>query len=376
MPNAQAYIPPDSFSPEDDAALPAQDHDEAGPPSPPPSGRGRAADGGADLSVGEILRRERLRYGKTLEDVEAMLRIRVAYLQAIEQGDHARLPGRVYAIGFVRSYAEYLGLDGARIISLFKRQAASGGTGFSPELNFPVPASENRAASPWLFASAALLALCAGAAWVVMSRPALAPLNEIPEIPLETRIDIAPPLVAAQPAAAPTVQPQAALPAAGGEDPRAMEEAIRLQIARIDPTIAVEPVETAAEEAAAGVPESTEGVQEITATPSSATAPETAAAAAPAGAAGHRLVLKATESTWVEIRDAQGAALLSSILKAGDLYFVPDQPGLQLSTGNAGGFEIEIDGKPAGKLGETGDVRRDVTLDPEALGALLLRPTP
>lgn len=322
----------------------------------------------SDLSVGEILRRERVRYGKTLEDVEAMLRIRIAYLEAIEQGDHSRLPGRVYAIGFVRSYAEYLGLDGAKIIAMFKRQATATNSGPSPELNFPVAASERRVASPWLFVSATVLAAAAVAVWVMSSKPVFPPADDIPPAPPGISTS------ATHPTAPASAETLAKIEPGTGTT----EAEIRRQVAQVDPSIAVAPIETEASSEAQA--------QEITATSSFApvvkttaenlATPAAADVAAAAAAAAHRIVLKAVESTWIEIRDAQGTALLSSILKAGDIYFVPDQPGLVLSTGNAGGFEIELDGKAIGKLGETGDVRRDVALSPSALTGSLAPKTP
>ncbi|MBU0859077.1 MAG: helix-turn-helix domain-containing protein, partial [Alphaproteobacteria bacterium] len=78
-----------------------------------------------DMTVGEILRRTRLHYGQSLTDVESILRIRAAQLQALEDGRIDLLPGRVYAIGFVRAYAEYLGLDGEKMVHLFKAQAGN-----------------------------------------------------------------------------------------------------------------------------------------------------------------------------------------------------------------------------------------------------------
>ena len=76
-----------------------------------------------NMPVGEILRRTRLHYNRTIEEVEATLRIQSKQLEAIETGDTEALPARVYAIGFVRSYAEYLGLDGEKIVTLFKEQS-------------------------------------------------------------------------------------------------------------------------------------------------------------------------------------------------------------------------------------------------------------
>ena len=53
--------------------------------------------------VGAVLRDQRRQSGLTLEDVAARIRIRQPYLKALEAGDFAALPGRSYAIGFIRS---------------------------------------------------------------------------------------------------------------------------------------------------------------------------------------------------------------------------------------------------------------------------------
>lgn len=113
-----------------------------------------------DLSVGEILRRARLHYGQSLPDIEQNLRIRASQIEAIELGDMERLPGRVYAIGFVRSYAEYLRLDGDKMVSLFKAQY--GRSSSDPELDFPVAASESKIPSPWLVSGSFAVAVLIG----------------------------------------------------------------------------------------------------------------------------------------------------------------------------------------------------------------------
>ena len=95
-----------------------------------------------DLSVGQILRRTREHYGQSINQVEVNLRIRGAHIRAIEAEDLVQLPGRVYAIGFVRAYAEYLGLDGDKIVHLFKSQSI--GKKKRPELQFKVATYETQ----------------------------------------------------------------------------------------------------------------------------------------------------------------------------------------------------------------------------------------
>ena len=54
--------------------------------------------------------------GLSLEQVQQETKIRSRYLEAIEAGDLSVLPGMVYARGFIKSYAEYLGVDGQELL--------------------------------------------------------------------------------------------------------------------------------------------------------------------------------------------------------------------------------------------------------------------
>lgn len=96
-------------------------------PAPPPS----AARVGADL------RGARERLGWTLPAIAAHLRIRLPFLEAIEEGRTADLPGNAYAIGFLRTYAQAVGLDQDEIARRFRAEAAEANR--KPELKFPAP---------------------------------------------------------------------------------------------------------------------------------------------------------------------------------------------------------------------------------------------
>jgi len=71
------------------------------------------------LSLGQILQRARLARGTTLEDAERVTRIPRKYLEALEEERYTILPAPVYARGFLRSYAGYLGLDPAQLLPFF-----------------------------------------------------------------------------------------------------------------------------------------------------------------------------------------------------------------------------------------------------------------
>ncbi|MBS0562869.1 MAG: DUF4115 domain-containing protein [Proteobacteria bacterium] len=101
--------------------------------------------------------------------------------------------------------------------------------------------------------------------------------------------------------------------------------------------------------------------------PAAPAGPAPASAAPPPAAGASGIVLQATADTWVQVRDASKATVMERLMHAGETWQVPDQPGLTLSTGNAGGLTVLVDGAPAPALGGTGAVRRHVPLDPQAL---------
>ena len=66
-------------------------------------------------SIGDRLRQARERRGVSIAEASATLKIRAPILEAFEREDHAQLPPRVYALGQLRTYAAYLGLDPATV---------------------------------------------------------------------------------------------------------------------------------------------------------------------------------------------------------------------------------------------------------------------
>ena len=61
--------------------------------------------------VGYTLRQERERQNLSISDIEQGTSIRATYIEAIENGEYDKLPGKVYTKGFIKNYAKFLGLD-------------------------------------------------------------------------------------------------------------------------------------------------------------------------------------------------------------------------------------------------------------------------
>ena len=348
--------------------------------------------------VGRLLRHTRNNLGQSVEDVCRLLRIRKIYIEAIENSDYSVLPGGPYGLGFIKAYAEHLGLDGAEIVRRFR--AESNAPAARTELSFPKPVQESRVPGGAVLLIAALLGIGAYGGWYYLSSQGktIADLvDPLPERLASYTSDGAP--------AAPE---------------RNLENAADARAAEVDssepaPTeapaqVAETPAETAAPVIADQAPDETTSLNnnrapaEVAETPAEPSAPtetpsvapevsETAEAPAPAEPAAEsaavpaapnveevgggrvfgavnvdsRVTIEAVETSWVRIREGDGNILLTRMLSAGDTYRVPNKDGLMLEVGNAGALTYSVDGKEALPVGAYGAVISDFSLDVQAL---------
>jgi cytoskeletal protein RodZ len=131
--------------------------------------------------VGTKLRAERERQQYSVADISGALRIQQAHLLALEEGRTDDLPGPTYAIGFLRTYSEFFGLDGDEIIRQFKREA----TLVPVERRIAVPEPLDEARRPGL--RLALVSLVVAGAvyggWIFLERQGLLPIEVVAEPP-------------------------------------------------------------------------------------------------------------------------------------------------------------------------------------------------
>lgn len=350
-------------------------------------------------SVGAVLRNARLATGRGLPDVAAMLRIRLPYLQAIEDGRYGDLPGAAYALGFLRSYAEHLGLDPDAVARAYKDETA--GVGAKQELYLPTPAAEGRMPGGallfgalvlagavyggWYYTSATdrsivdatpalpdrLVALLEGLPWRsggapkdAVVAPSVAPATPVPAAsapaPSAPPVSAAPPVAHTAPAPAAGLRPGAAQLTAAAPPSAA---------ASTPPVVAFKPPEAEEEEGSANEPTPlapNAGALSQSAPPPVDLPPLSGKSyGAPNG--GSRIQLRATQETWLQVRDRSGEIIFTRTLKTGDVYRAPDRPGLKIRTGNAGGLVVVTDGVIGQPMGAEGQVLRDVTLDAPSL---------
>ena len=383
----------------------------------------QAAEGGLQ-TVGATLRSRREERGEDLRYVSQVLRIRFPYLKALEDGLIDDLPGPTYAVGFVRTYADHLGLNSDALVTRFKEEVKD--LHNRTDLHFPAPLPEGKIPSGAVLLVAVLLAGLVYGAWIYFSSKDQQVAEIVPQLPSqiseiikgkpsddaseappapvtssasdaapsapETPAAPAPSEVAKKPAevakkpaedstpnsdAAPSAEPTSTPPVAA-VTPEAAPAAPATDPADQSPPDAAPPAPPSSDESATpAAPIGAEPGQQIAALPTPPSEDTETADTADTLSSGKiygnenadaRIVVQALSDSWVEIRDSESAELLlTRVLFKGDTYQVPNRSGLTLLTGNAGGLRITVDGTPVPTLGPPGAVRRDVALEPEPL---------
>jgi cytoskeletal protein RodZ len=118
------------------------------------------------FEIGASLREARTRRGLSREDVQRAIRIRDRYLAALEDENWDLLPGEAYTKGFLRTYAEFLGLDGALYVDEFNRRFATHEEQpFMPEALSPIATRSVGFLRPLIAIAAIVAVVAAVAAW-------------------------------------------------------------------------------------------------------------------------------------------------------------------------------------------------------------------
>jgi cytoskeletal protein RodZ len=102
-------------------------------------------------TVGEILRASREARKLSVEQVNRETKISVQTIRSLEEDDFGAFPSETYLKGFVRTYAEFLGLDGNRLWSMIGARSATQAAGPGPSWEIEGGLREERLGPPrWL----------------------------------------------------------------------------------------------------------------------------------------------------------------------------------------------------------------------------------
>ncbi len=314
-------------------------------------------------SPGALLRSKREAQGLSIDDLSKMLKLQVRQIEALERDEFASLGSATHLRGYLRGYARHVGCDAAEVLRLLDSARASA----LPEVDLhepgntdvPMPAEVKMSHTPsrsGLILGALLVLLLAGGGLAWYLNPGLlgglgkakAPEAAAPAPQSASAVAVTPVVVApaGQGAALPAAPVNAApVPAAVAPvpAPAPMPPAPVAQPApQPAPPVNAMPPAPSMPSVSAQVP--------APAAPAVATpAPSAAAnsAVAPAAQPGvHRLVLNFRGDSWVEIKDAKGAALISQKVPAGNTRILEGKAPFNVVVGNARNVQVQYDDKP------------------------------
>jgi cytoskeleton protein RodZ len=307
-------------------------------------------------TVGQDLRAARQRKGEDLATVSKALKIRKDHLEALEESNFEKLPGRAYALGFVRTYAEYLGLNGPACTERFKAEIAGRDSGADETVKLSVPDERKWPQGSIVFVVLLVIAAIYGGYYLSVSadRMLAEPVTPVPDR-LASQADLAPDDTTSTTTtdAAPDTtdtQTQAAAPAATPAPVAPASPASKIQTAALPPP-AASPAPTATPPATAS----------------------TEAAPLPQGRdygaqnTGSRIALRIHKPTRILVQGPGNAVFLNRTLLPGDTYHAPNLVGLSLTTPDGGAVEVILDGTSLGYVGRTGVISEGLSLNPQAI---------
>ena len=256
-----------------------------------------------ETGPGALLRQRRTERQLSVEDVAQALRLAPKQLRAIEQDDYDHLPGPTYVRGYLRSYAQFLGLSADTVLEFYNRQpAAAKAIDLAKHAPTPQMNSDHHVIKITTLIVAGLVLGLAAVWWqgrddspIRLRKPPAAAKVEavVPDIAPAPRQDTV---------STPTESRAPSTPAPAGDG------------------LTLEPAPAAR-------------------TPAVVTAPT-----APAGP--RPLVLYFQKDSWAEVRDAAQTRLLYTTISAGKVIRLGGTPPFSVYLGNASGVRVEYNGRP------------------------------
>ncbi len=349
-----------------------------------------------DLRLGDLMRGERATLGKSLLDVQRELKIKAAYVAAIENADVSAFETQGFVAGYVRSYARYLGMDPDWAFQRFCKEAqfevahgmsaAASSSGMTaartrqaqdfrdplanPNATF-IPRSQSIFAhvEPGAVGSVlvliALISAIGYGGWSVLQevqRVQLAPVDQAPMVQAEIdplgNVSGAAPLVRSAPQST-EVAANDPVQQAEGMDRLYRPQALNVPVmtSRDGPIAGINARATIV--AQAGIDAA---IAEAVTEAAAADGVQVVADAKPG------VELLAVRPSWVRVQAADGTVLFEKVLDAGERWSVPtlEEPPV-LRSGNSGSVYFAVNGQTYGPAAPGPQVVKNVALSPEAL---------
>ncbi len=268
-------------------------------------------------TIGDELRRARTSKNLSIEKAAEALNIRPIYIEALENNKTDAFPAPVYGVAFLRSYADYLGLESDVLVRQYKEKNVLLS---NMSTDFPIH-SETKVIPDkrvLIGVGVVLLLLVIGIAGIVHfnktvseNESAITTEMQIMEtLPIETEMPVEKIL--------------------SGMEEETLNQAIETQVTTVQSIVEDYP----------GLTGERFGKTENA-----------------------RVVLVAKEEVWISVSN-QNNIIFNRVLNKGDAYFVPtDEKELRLKTGNAPALSVYVDKMPKGTLSKTKKVMNNVKLE-------------
>jgi len=278
--------------------------------------------------LGQLLREAREAKGLTLTEVEGETRIRLSYLEALEAEEFDRLPGEVYVRGFLRNYAQFLGLKSEEVLAQYSgeeetvpSQPASSRLRLDVAMDVPLERSRRASILRTLALIVVMLALIGGGYWGYRTYIETGRLQF--HLPAFARVTTTSTVTA--PAAIETATLDKATEIAQSPEPT--------DTSTFPPTATFTPTQTPAPTA----------TPTVTATPT------------PKVYRGIEVAIAIRDRSWLQVT-VDGVRVYEGVLEAGETRTWEGSRRIALRTGNGGGVVVKLNGELIGPLGEPGEV--------------------
>ena len=323
-------------------------------------------------TVGKLCLDARLNKGLTQEQASALLKVRVKIIKDFENGDEIDLPGLAYKIGFVRSYASLLGLDGNLLVADFKESLEV--NNFKEDYKFLSPKIEGRKILPTGAVFSFVIAVLFYTAWYYSDRKDDVQIasNVIIEADESKESELAKNYVIIEEnfqsnniASLKTNNKDNALPVSSfkekvsdiknntqvSDNKKILNNGSLLKennfkrdqnfVDKRKDKIQISKIDNEISEMSAEANERDPSTE---------------------------MVLKATGNSWVEIEDVDGNILMTRLMRPGETYVVPNINGLTFNTGNAGALSLTQGNILIPSLGEVGEIIKARPLNIKVFG--------
>lgn len=281
-------------------------------------------------SLGPYLRGLREAKGMSLDDIARSTRVGRRHLEALESDTFNELPAPVFVKGFIRAYCEFLDAPPDEALALYRETTGEVASSQGPLR--PLMAPRSRWAGPLAISIVLFVAL--GASLFALRMGVQSARKNTAAAPAREEVRTLP------------------TPAPGPGKTGAVA--------------ASAPAPTQAPVAPLGSPAATVSPPPVAAAPAPSAVPS-AASAAEARPGGQRLVVRAVEPTWLRVQVDDGQ-VAEELLQTGAVREWSAARRFILTVGNAGGIEIDLNGKRIPPLGNSGVVIQRLVLPQEPSG--------